>query len=153
MTRWKVVLLATSLLTAIAAPTLAADHDPPAAVTGSLPAEAAPGGSEAQNSGAAREGAALRSLARVEEITVTARKREEFLEDTPIAVTALGAAALENSNVTRIDQIQELVPNLTILSGASDQVAQIVIRGVGTSGTGISFDPGVGLYILSLIHI
>jgi iron complex outermembrane receptor protein len=147
MTRTKVVVFATSLLAAIAAPALAADHDPPAAVAGSLPAEPIPVGNEAPSSGAAQEGAALRSLARVEEITVTARKREEFLEDTPIAVTALGAAALENSNVTRIDQIQELVPNLTILSGASDQVAQIVIRGVGTSGTGISFDPGVGLYI------
>ena len=116
----------------------------PAAVEGSLPAEPV---SPPSSSGATDEGKALQAVARVEEITVTARRREEFLEDTPIAVTALSTAALQNSNVTRIDEIQQLVPNLTILSGGSNQVAQIVIRGVGSSGVGVSFDPGVGLYI------
>lgn len=119
-------------------------------VEDALPAEPAPLPQTADGSpasGAADEGAALQAIAKVEEITVTARRREEFLQDTPIAVTALSTAQLLNSNVTRIDQIQQLVPNLTILSGASDQVAQIIIRGVGTSGVGVSFDPGVGLYI------
>ncbi len=142
----------TSLAIALALPFLAATpraHAQPAAVEGSLPPEPAPVARDASGfeSGARDEGAGLRELAKVEEITVTARKREEFLEDTPIAVTALSMASLQNSNITRIDQIQQLVPNLTILSGASDQVAQIIIRGVGTSGVGVSFDPGVGLYI------
>lgn len=133
-----------------------------AAVEGSLPAEpvpppsgapGVPGNPTAANdavsipSGAAEAPAAMQSLARVEEIVVTARKREEFLEDTPIAITAISAASLENSNITTIDQIQELSPNLTIQTGGGNQTAQISIRGVGTPGIGIAFDPGVGLYI------
>ncbi|MDG2304572.1 MAG: TonB-dependent receptor [Candidatus Binatia bacterium] len=122
----------------------------PAAVEGSLPATPPPVEETALgeiDSGAREEGRALQAISKIEEITVTARRREEFLEDTPIAVTALSMASLQNSNVTRIDQIQQLVPNLTIQSGGSAQVAQIVIRGVGSSGVGVSFDPGVGLYI------
>lgn len=143
-----------------------AEPQPSAAVEGALPAQPAEisGGSELSgtsldtptsappdtapiSSGAAEAPAAMQSLARIEEIVVTARKREEFLEDTPIAITALSAASLENSNITTIDQIQELSPNLTIQTGAGNQSAQISIRGVGTPGVGIAFDPGVGLYI------
>ncbi len=152
--------LAGSVLAQEAAP------PPSAAVEGALPAEPAalPGASAAAGnspdnpatapvdprpiaSGATEAPAAMQSLARIEEIVVTARRREEFLEDTPIAITALSAASLENSNITTIDQIQELSPNLTIQTGAGNQTAQISIRGVGTPGVGIAFDPGVGLYI------
>jgi iron complex outermembrane receptor protein len=121
-----------------------------AAVEGAVPAEppsSMPANADEISSGAADAPAAMQSLDRIEEIVVTARKREELLEDTPIAITALSAASLENSNITRIDQIQELAPNLTIQSGGDNQTAQISIRGVGTPGVGIAFDPGVGLYI------
>lgn len=145
---------------------LEAEPQPSAAVEGALPAQPAeisggpevtgtafdnptttPAGTAPISSGATEAPAAMQSLARIEEIVVTARKREEFLEDTPIAITALSAASLENSNITTIDQIQELSPNLTIQTGAGNQSAQISIRGVGTPGVGIAFDPGVGLYI------
>ena len=122
----------------------------PAAVEGSLPDQSAPPVAAVEGtlaSGAAAEGEALAALGQIEEIVVTARRREEFLEDTPIAVTALSAANLENSNITSINEIQELVPNLSIASGGANQSAQISIRGVGASGPGVAFDPGVGLYI------
>jgi outer membrane receptor protein involved in Fe transport len=56
---------------------------------------------------------------RVEEIVVSARKRTEFLEDTPLAVTALGEDALRESTIVRLDGIQQLVPNLMFSSNAS----------------------------------
>ena len=84
---------------------------------------------------------------RIEEIVVTARRREEMLEDTPVAVTALSAANLRQSNITQIDQIEQMVPNMSFRSGATGQSVSIQIRGVGTSTTGAAFDPGVGLYI------
>lgn len=115
-----------------------------AEVEGSLPVEPEP---VSKTSGAEEEPEAMQVLSRVEEIVVTARRREELLEDTPIAVTAISAASLDNSSITRIDQIQQLVPNLSIQSGGANQVAQIAIRGVGTPGVGIAFDPGVGLYV------
>ena len=124
-------------------------EDESAAVLGSLPVQ--PSVMEEDDgaiaSGASEAPAAIQSLSRIEEIVVTARKREEFLEDTPIAITAISAASLENSSITTIDQIQELSPNLTIQTGAGNQAAQISIRGVGTPGVGVAFDPGVGLYI------
>ena len=64
-----------------------------------------------------------------------------------MAVTALSATTLLESSITRIDQIQEMVPNMSFRSGTPGNSATIQIRGVGTSTTGAAFDPGVGIYI------
>ncbi len=83
----------------------------------------------------------------VEEITVTARRREELLEDTPISITAVTEEALRETGITRLNQIQELVPNLTFYSGRSGLTAATFIRGVGQVNSIITFDPGVGIYV------
>ncbi|WP_242127922.1 TonB-dependent receptor [Sphingobium sp. Sx8-8] len=87
----------------------------------------------------------------LEEIVVTAQKRKENLQDTPIAVTAFNAAALANKNVEDISGIAEFTPNLQFdstapLSGSSS-AAIVFIRGVGKSGYQVTDDPGVGTYI------
>ena len=84
---------------------------------------------------------------RVEEIVVRARRRDEFLEDTPVSVTALSENTLREAGVIRLDQIQELVPNLQFQTSNTGQGAQVRIRGVGTSTSEIAFDPGVGIYV------
>ena len=81
----------------------------------------------------------------VEEIVVRARKRAEYLEDTPLSVTALSPTLLREAGVTNINDIENLVPNVTFRSGGLGQ--QIRIRGVGASSGGAAFDPGVGLYL------
>lgn len=83
----------------------------------------------------------------IEEIVVTARRREEFLEDTPISITAVTEQALRETGVTRLNQIQELVPNLTMYSGRAGLSASTFIRGVGQVNSIITFDPGVGIYV------
>ncbi len=83
---------------------------------------------------------------RIEEIVVSARKRAEFLEDTPIAVTALGANTLRESGITRLDGIQEQVPNMSIIANPSGSTT-FQIRGIGTSNRSMAFDPGVGVYV------
>ena len=88
-----------------------------------------------------------KSLSSVEEIVVSARKRSERLEETPVAVTALGENTLREAGVTRLDQIEDLVPNLQILGSDSDIEAKVVIRGIGTSQSEMAFDPGVGVFI------
>ena len=87
--------------------------------------------------------------ARVEEIVVSARKRAEMLEDTPLAVTAIGVETLRDHDITRLDEIRNLVPNLNFQQTpvALDQAAQFRIRGIGTTRIGSSFDPGVGIYV------
>ena len=84
---------------------------------------------------------------RVEEIVVTARRRAERLEETPISVTALSETTLREAGVTRLDQIQQLVPNLQMPTGRSGLEGRIRIRGVGTSTSEVAFDPGVGVYV------
>lgn len=83
----------------------------------------------------------------IEEIVVSARKRSERLEETPVAVTALSESTLREAGITRLDEIQDLVPNLQIHGADSGAEANFVIRGVGTSNTDMAFDPGVGVFI------
>lgn len=83
----------------------------------------------------------------VEEVVVTARRRAELLEDTPISVTALSETTLREAGVTRLNEIQDLVPNLQMPTGRSGLEGRIRIRGVGTSTSEVAFDPGVGVYV------
>jgi iron complex outermembrane receptor protein len=90
-------------------------------------------------------GLSQRAADRVEEIVVTARKRAELLEDTPLSVTALSPTTLRQAGVVRINEVQNLVPNTTFRTSVTNP--QIRIRGVGSSAAGAAFDPGVGLYL------
>ena len=111
-----------------------------------LDAEAAQG--QKLKSKAPVPGLSKRADTRLENIVVTARRREEFLEDTPVAVTALGEDILRETSVTRLDEITNLVPNLTFLRGRNGQDATVFIRGVGQAqAPTITFDPGVGIYV------
>lgn len=87
------------------------------------------------------------ATAQVEEIVVSARKRAEALEDTPVAVTAVTAGTLREAGVYRVDQVTELVPNLQFQDSIQGNLAQFSIRGVGTGNPDIQFDPGVALYL------
>jgi iron complex outermembrane receptor protein len=101
----------------------------------------------ARSAGGGAPGLGRKTSGKVEEIVVTARKREEALEDTPVAVTALGAAALRESSVLRIDDLRELVPSVHIQSTQQGNIALFNIRGVGTGSQDLQFDPGVALYL------
>jgi hypothetical protein len=85
--------------------------------------------------------------AAIEEIVVRARKREERLEDTPVSVTVLSDSFMHESGVTRLDDIQTIVPNIIFDTGNQGFDANIKIRGVGTAAVAAAFDPGVGIYV------
>jgi iron complex outermembrane receptor protein len=87
----------------------------------------------------------------LEVIKVVARKREEYLEDTPVSVTPLGEQLLEEAQVRQLDQIQDLVPNMTWSTGFSGIQGSVSIRGVGKGAEDIVFDPGVGIYVDGII--
>lgn len=87
----------------------------------------------------------------VEEITVTARKREEGLQSTPISISAFSGESLEFRGVDKIDGIADFTPNLSFdnsptFGGASNSAA-IYIRGIGQKDFVPTVDPGVGLYV------
>ncbi|MGR4896169.1 TonB-dependent receptor [Stenotrophomonas sp. LARHCG68] len=88
------------------------------------------------------------SATNLDTIMVTARKREETLQEVPVAVTAFTSEALDKLNVQDIGDLDAQVPNLTIYAarGASSTVTAY-IRGVGQSDPTWGADPGVGIYL------
>jgi iron complex outermembrane receptor protein len=87
----------------------------------------------------------------VEEITVTARRRAESLQDTPIAISAVTGAGLQERGIDNVTQIGDFTPNVKFNSSvpvsASNATAAIFIRGIGQNDYQLSADPGVGLYL------
>ena len=81
-------------------------------------------------------------------ITVTARKREETLQDVPVAVTAFTAEALDKMGVEDIGDLDTQVPNLTVYAArGSTSTVTAYIRGIGQADPLWGVDPGVGLYL------
>jgi iron complex outermembrane recepter protein len=81
-------------------------------------------------------------------VTVTARKREETLQDVPVAVTAYTAEALDRLNVEDLGDLDAFVPNLTIYAArGSTSTVTAYIRGVGQADPLWGVDPGVGIYL------
>lgn len=70
---------------------------------------------------------------KLEEIVVTAQKREQSLQDVPISVSAVTGAQLELQNRTEIFDLAKMVPGFTFKDGIQDSDRAIQIRGVGTS--------------------
>src|SRR3984893_15427103 len=98
---------------------------------------------EPANEAGAKEAGAL------EEITVTARKTTESLQTTPVAVTALSAAALTVNQQVEIKSLQGPVPNLSI-GGAGTGPTSLVymaIRGEGQNSPNSASDAAVGIYV------
>lgn len=87
----------------------------------------------------------------MEEITVTARKREENIQDTPIAISAFSGESLQARGIVKIDGIATITPNMTFsninTNGGGNNSAAVFIRGVGQADFVPTTDPGVGLYI------
>ncbi|MBP1685265.1 MAG: TonB-dependent receptor, partial [Deltaproteobacteria bacterium] len=84
----------------------------------------------------------------IEEITVTAQKREESIQETPISVTALTAQALEARGVGNVVELAASVPNLRIVgSVGSSSTTAISMRGLAQGNIDPSFSPKVGLYV------
>jgi Amino acid kinase family/TonB-dependent Receptor Plug Domain len=81
-------------------------------------------------------------------IMVTARKREETLQDVPVAVTAFTPDTLDRLNVEDLSDLDAQVPNLTIYAArGSSSTVTAYIRGVGQSDPLWGVDPGVGIYL------
>ncbi|MFW5660221.1 MAG: TonB-dependent receptor [Oceanicaulis sp.] len=81
-------------------------------------------------------------------VTVTARRREESIQDAPIAVTAIGSEDLAEIGAIDLTDVQKLTPNATIeVARGSNSTLIAFIRGVGQQDPLWGFEPGVGLYI------
>ncbi|MFO7552165.1 MAG: TonB-dependent receptor [Haliea sp.] len=85
----------------------------------------------------------------IEEVVVTARKKEESLQDMGQSVSALSASEIDRRFAADITQLADAAPNLIIddTSQGPGGVAAIAIRGIGTADVEKSFDPAVGVVV------
>ncbi len=117
---WTRLLLAGASLTAVAAAFPVAAQTPPA-----------------------QDGATT-----LDEIIVTARRREETLTDVPISITVQTGEQLEARGAVDITALQRVTPNLTLqVSRGTNSTLTAFIRGIGQQDPLWGFEPGVGLYV------
>jgi outer membrane receptor protein involved in Fe transport len=81
------------------------------------------------------------------DIVVTARKRQESAQDVPVAVTAISAAVIEQRDITSIEKIAAATPNLNVGRASNGSAAQITLRGIGSSSTSIGIEQSVAVVV------
>ena len=87
----------------------------------------------------------------LEEVIVTAQKREQSLQDVPLAISAFTQQDLAERGVTEVSQLQNFTPNVrldfTSPFGGSSTVLTAYIRGIGQDDFAFNLEPGVGVYL------
>ncbi|HWO10299.1 MAG TPA: TonB-dependent receptor, partial [Polyangiaceae bacterium] len=81
----------------------------------------------------------------LDEVIITVQKREEVLEDVSTPVAVVGRARLAEGRVYTIEELQTLVPNITL--GYEFNTAKLFMRGIGTNTSTSGSDPGVALNV------
>ncbi|MFO1455588.1 MAG: TonB-dependent receptor [Steroidobacteraceae bacterium] len=92
----------------------------------------------------------------LEEVVVTARRREENLQDVPASISVIGSDLLEASDTVNTQQLSLLVPSL-YYNSANPRNTAYTIRGLGSNTLSISaandgIEPGVGFYVDQVYH-
>ena len=84
----------------------------------------------------------------IEEIVVTAQKREQNIQEIPFSITAIGQDAIEHRDITDIAAVGALVPNLQVTEAPGGSTsAQIAVRGGVTINPALTWETTVGLYL------
>ncbi len=86
----------------------------------------------------------------IAEIVVTAQFREQSLQDTPLAITAVDAALMESRNQGNVQDVAQRAPSVQFSAGGQGggaQTAAVNIRGIGSTDFMFPNEPGVGIYI------
>lgn len=84
----------------------------------------------------------------LEEVVVTAQKREEFLQQTPISMTAFSADQLAQMGASRAIDIAQYTPNISIVANTiSNSGLAVSIRGMQSSDASLAADSKIGLYL------
>lgn len=85
--------------------------------------------------------------ATLEEIVVTAQRRETDLQSVPAAVSALTADALEAAGISHVGDLANAIPNLYIDTGSSLRATVITVRGISSNPNNPGVDPAVGVFV------
>ena len=116
----RIALLGSAMAAAVAAPGVMAQEEP------------APQASEAGG---------------IADIVVTARRREESLQDVPVSVTAMTAEQIQKYDMTSLEKISTQTPQFTIGRASNGSGAQLTLRGIGSSSTSIGIEQSVAVVL------
>ena len=80
-------------------------------------------------------------------IIVTATKREQTLQEIPIAVSVTTAETIENAQIRDVLDLQTVVPSLRVSQLQSAFATTFIIRGFGNGGNNIGLEPSVAVFV------
>jgi iron complex outermembrane receptor protein len=83
----------------------------------------------------------------LEEIIVTAQKREQNLQEVPVAVSVLPGETLDNITGYNVESLQTLVPSLNFRKGGTNLNSSLFLRGVGTINFSVAAEPSVSTVV------
>ena len=84
----------------------------------------------------------------VQDIVVTAQRREQRLQEVPVAITALTSATLQTNRITTVRDLDSISPNLTVRQiVGGGQLPSYSMRGVVSIGSSIGVDRGIAVYV------
>ena len=101
-----------------------------------------------EQSGAAAQAKAIADNGSMSEVIVTGTKRATSLQKTPVAITAIGTAALDDAHVQTIQDVVNLVPGFSATTEGDHGVITMTMRGVGNDSAKTEYaDPEVATFI------
>ena len=84
----------------------------------------------------------------IEELLVTARRREENVQEVPIPVTALSGQDLKDRAADEVRDLMRITPNMDFQqAGSAKNTAQVFLRGIGQVNWAPTQDPKIGIYV------
>ncbi len=82
----------------------------------------------------------------LEEITVTAQKRAQNIQDVPISISAFSGSFLEDNGIETLQEVARISPNFYVNHSSQQTGVRIIMRGVGSVGNS-AIEPSVGVFI------
>jgi outer membrane receptor protein involved in Fe transport len=83
----------------------------------------------------------------IQDIVVTARKRQESVQDVPVNVSAVSAEMIQRQDLTSIEKIAARTPNFSVGRASNGSGAQLTMRGIGSSSTSIGIEQSVAVVV------
>ncbi len=83
----------------------------------------------------------------IDEVTVTAQKREENISDVPLAVSLVGRQTIEGSFSSNLEELQALVPAVSFRTGNTTRNSALTVRGIGTISFSVAAEPSVSTVV------
>jgi len=93
------------------------------------------------------EGAGIEAPVNSNVIVVTATKREQTLQETPVAVSVTSAETIEQAQIRDVSDLATVVPSLQVSQNQSSFATSYSVRGFGTDGNNIGLEPSVAMFV------